>query len=163
MLFYWLVSWDLLMIMPSAECHVASLKISQHWLRWWLGAVRHQAITWANVDPELCHYMASLDHNELMHMIYDKHYANLKCRWYHEWIAHLWPFKRNLRSTLIANSPPGLFMMGGWSNNFCLQASARTKWMLGFAGWLIRTSPALLKYVLHEHIYQRLWGTFTLH
>ena len=27
--------------------------ISQHWFRWWLDAARQQAITWANVDPEL--------------------------------------------------------------------------------------------------------------
>ena len=26
------------------------LIISQYWFRWWLGAVRHQAITWTNVD-----------------------------------------------------------------------------------------------------------------
>ena len=26
---------------------------------------RHQAITWASVDPGLCCYMASLGHNEL--------------------------------------------------------------------------------------------------
>ena len=31
----------------------------------WLGAVRQQAITWANVDPDLCRHMVSLDHNEL--------------------------------------------------------------------------------------------------
>ena len=24
--------------------------LSQHWLSWWLGACRHQAITWTNVD-----------------------------------------------------------------------------------------------------------------
>ena len=29
-------------------------------------AVRQQAITWANVDPELCRYMVSLGLNELM-------------------------------------------------------------------------------------------------
>ena len=35
--------------------------ISQHWFRWWLGAVRQQAITWAaNVDPDLYHHMALL-------------------------------------------------------------------------------------------------------
>ena len=39
--------------------------ISQHWFRQWLGAVRQQAITWANVDPDLCRQMASLGHNEL--------------------------------------------------------------------------------------------------
>ena len=31
-----------------------------HDVAWW-----HQAITWANVDPVLCRYMASLGHNEL--------------------------------------------------------------------------------------------------
>ena len=30
-----------------------------------LGAVRQQAITWTNVDPDLCRHMASLGHNEL--------------------------------------------------------------------------------------------------
>ena len=30
-----------------------------------LGAIRQQAITWANVDPDLCRHMASLGLNEL--------------------------------------------------------------------------------------------------
>ena len=38
---------------------------SQHWFRYWLGAVRQQAIIWANVDPFVCHHMVSLDHNGL--------------------------------------------------------------------------------------------------
>ena len=48
----------------SDGCHWTSL-ISQHWFREWLGAVRQQAITWANVEPDLCRHMASLGHNEL--------------------------------------------------------------------------------------------------
>ena len=40
--------------------------ISQHWFRKWLGAIRQQAITWANVDPDLCRHVVSLGHNELM-------------------------------------------------------------------------------------------------
>ena len=40
---YWLVSSDLLMIMPSDECH----------------------ITWANVDSVPCRLMASLGHKDL--------------------------------------------------------------------------------------------------
>ena len=32
---------------------------------WWLGVIRQQAITWANVDPGLCRNMASLCHEEL--------------------------------------------------------------------------------------------------
>ena len=27
--------------------------------------IRQQAITWANVDPDLCRHMTSLGHNEL--------------------------------------------------------------------------------------------------
>ena len=37
--------------------------ISQHRFRYWLGAVRQQAITWANVYPDLCRHLASLGHN----------------------------------------------------------------------------------------------------
>ena len=46
---YWLVTSDLLMIMHPDECHGTSRMISQHWFRWWLGAVRQQAMTWRNV------------------------------------------------------------------------------------------------------------------
>ena len=33
--------------------------------RVWIGVVRQQSITWANIDPDRCHHMASLNHNEL--------------------------------------------------------------------------------------------------
>ena len=33
-----------------------------------LGAVRQQAITWANVDPDLCCHMMALGHNELTYI-----------------------------------------------------------------------------------------------
>ena len=39
--------------------------ISQHWFRLWRGAIRQQAITWANVDQDPCRHMTSLGHNEL--------------------------------------------------------------------------------------------------
>ena len=45
--------------------HLISSVISQHWFRQWLGAVRQQDITSANVDPDLCRQMASLGLNEL--------------------------------------------------------------------------------------------------
>ena len=32
----------------------------------WPVAIRHQAITWANFDPELYHHMESLGHNDLI-------------------------------------------------------------------------------------------------
>ena len=41
--------------------------ISQHCFKWWLGVVRHQVITWANVDTDLYRHVASLGHNELTH------------------------------------------------------------------------------------------------
>ena len=53
------------MIMPSNECHKTLLTISQHCFRYWLGAVRQQAITWTNVVLDPCRHMASLGHNEL--------------------------------------------------------------------------------------------------
>ena len=65
-LLYWLVSSNLLMIMSSDECHRTLLMISQHWFRLWHVAVRQQAITWANVDPDQCRHMASLGCNELI-------------------------------------------------------------------------------------------------
>ena len=40
--------------------------ICQDWFRWWFGAVRQQAITRAYVDPNVCHYLVSLGHNELI-------------------------------------------------------------------------------------------------
>ena len=48
------------------ECHRTLLMMmSKHWFRQWLGVVRQQAITWANVDPELCRHMVPLGHNEI--------------------------------------------------------------------------------------------------
>ena len=39
---------------------------NQHLYRFCLGAVRQQAITWANVDPDICRNMASLWQNLCM-------------------------------------------------------------------------------------------------
>ena len=53
-LLYWYqgqISWAFLMKLPSCECHKTSRMIRQHWLRWWLDAIRHQAITWSIVWP----------------------------------------------------------------------------------------------------------------
>ena len=50
--------------------HWTSVMISQHWFRWWLGAVRQQAITGTNVDLDPCRHMASLGHSELIQVQY---------------------------------------------------------------------------------------------
>ena len=39
--------------------HSTLLVISQHKFKLWLGAIRQQAITWANVDADLCYHMSS--------------------------------------------------------------------------------------------------------
>ena len=64
-LFYWLVSWDLCMIMTSGECHRTLLMIRQLWFWQWLGAIKQQAITWTSVDQDVQRHMASLGPNEL--------------------------------------------------------------------------------------------------
>ena len=51
--------------LSSDECHKIPLVISQHGFRYWLGAIRQQAISWASVDLHLCRHIASLGHNEL--------------------------------------------------------------------------------------------------
>ena len=49
----------------SGECHSTSPSLNQHWFRSWLGAVRQQAITWADVDLDPRRHMTFLGHNEL--------------------------------------------------------------------------------------------------
>ena len=34
-------------------------------VRWWLGAIRQQAITWANNNLDICRHLTSLGHDEL--------------------------------------------------------------------------------------------------
>ena len=51
------------------ECHWTSLMISQYCFRLWLGTVGQQAITWANVDPDLCRLMVSRGQNEFNQIV----------------------------------------------------------------------------------------------
>ena len=64
------ISEHMLRIKFTSSCEIAlrwmPLMLSQHWFRQWLGAIWHQAITWANIDWDLCHHMVSLCHNELI-------------------------------------------------------------------------------------------------
>ena len=53
--------------LPLDEFYKTSLMISQYWFSWWLGVIRHQAITWTNVDQALWWHMASQVQNELTH------------------------------------------------------------------------------------------------
>ena len=54
-----LMFWAFPMRLLSWKCHTNPLMVGQHWFRYWLGLVRQQAITWANVDPKRCHRMVS--------------------------------------------------------------------------------------------------------
>ena len=85
--------------------------ISQHWFRKWLGAVRQQAITWANVDPDLCRHMVSLDHNELTHwgLSAPSHYLN-QC-------SHIvnWALRNIFQCNFICNSK--VFIQGNALEN----------------------------------------------
>ena len=63
--FYELISWVSSTKLVLGKCHRIQLMKSQHRLRYWLGAIRQQAITLANVDQDLCHHMVPQDHNEL--------------------------------------------------------------------------------------------------
>ena len=61
--FYELISRAFPVKLFPGECYRIPLVISHHWFRQRLGAVRQQAIAWANVDQDLCCQMASLRHN----------------------------------------------------------------------------------------------------
>ena len=52
--------------LPSDKYHGTLLMINQNGSKYWYVAVRQQAITWTNVEPDLCRHKASLGHNELM-------------------------------------------------------------------------------------------------
>ena len=45
-------------LLPSVEDHKTSLIISEHWFKYWLGAIRKWAITRASVDPDMCCHLA---------------------------------------------------------------------------------------------------------
>ena len=47
------------------QCHITLWMISCYWSWWSLGAVDHQAITWASVDSNICSHMAWLCHSNL--------------------------------------------------------------------------------------------------
>ena len=59
------ISWALVLKLLIGEFFMTPWIISWYWFNWWLSAWWHQAITWANVDPDLCdHNMPSLGHKD---------------------------------------------------------------------------------------------------
>ena len=74
-----IVAWTLTAKLLSDEGQRTSPTRSQHWFRQWLGAVSHQAITWASVDQVIRCLMRSLGHNDLIHTSYISFAVN---HWY---------------------------------------------------------------------------------
>ena len=72
-LVYWLDGELSLVKLLSIECSWTLLKMSQRWFRYWLSAVRQQAITWDYVDPGLCRHVASLGHHGLRNITNNKY------------------------------------------------------------------------------------------
>ena len=88
---YKTVAWALTVKLRWFKCQGTSLMLGQHWFRYWLVAARQQAITWANVDPNLCHHMASLSHNNFIDSEQSKWYVTnilwtlpISCICYHD-------------------------------------------------------------------------------
>ena len=101
-------------IAPWDKCHMSSLVFSQHWLTLWLSNVRHQAITWANVDPDLCRHMASLSHNELIrNQIYRQ---IVRLLWYFFLILYTTHLLTNL--TYKMHGKPSL-TVNSWETQMC--------------------------------------------
>ena len=63
----------------SGECHRIQLMINQNLFMWWLGAVKKQTITWANVDPN---FVAILDQflTSIMILNYKHHFIFKRLR-----------------------------------------------------------------------------------
>ena len=50
------MSWPFPVELSARECQKNSLVISQYWSRYWLGAIRQQAINWSSVEQDIwCH------------------------------------------------------------------------------------------------------------
>ena len=90
----------------SNECHRNSLIRSQHWFRIWINigpgnGLCHQAITWANVDPDQGRQMASLGHNEL---IKSRHLFSAKPLHTKSWLFVNWTLMNKLLWNLSHNA-----------------------------------------------------------
>ena len=125
---YGIVAWALYEMLLADECCGTSLMRSQHLARWWLGDVRKQTTTRANVKPDLCHHKASLSHTELSIIIthhpkrldsgflcYQSVTASSSKNDKHEWLSFdtryiIW--KNHFMSEHFAHSPGA--KMGTW-------------------------------------------------
>ena len=126
--------------------------ISQHWFRWWLGANRQQAITWANVDPDLCRQMASLGLNELNSNLVKSHSSltsQLSSRFaiFPQSTAVILPcFAQNFKTV-------GLLKRMWWANEILRDLSLRCV----SEGWpLLHSNPGFMNFSNFLHVHKTL-------
>ena len=103
-----IIIWALPETLLSGECLKTLLMKSQHWSRKWFGAV----VSWANIDPDICRHMASIDANEfwvfystnvdyfiaIVSFSYRKYFLRI----FHEWV----PIVKNTHETPPPPSTP---------------------------------------------------------
>ena len=128
---------------------------SQLWFRWWLGAVRQQAITWSNVDPDL------YQDNELRpgqnsrqpscrrHEKYTFHDDVIK--WKH--LPRYWPLVRG-----IHRSPVTFPHKDQWRG--ALMFSLICVWINGWVN--NREAGDFRRYRAHYVVIVMLWGMYIL-
>ena len=63
--FYRIIMYNCCENVLSCKYHSTLLMIYPHWFTEWLGAVRQQFISYANVDADLCHHMTLQDHHSM--------------------------------------------------------------------------------------------------
>ena len=85
---YGLNSWALLVKLPSCDTSIC-------WLRWWLGAIRQQAITSANFDQDLGLFMLLLGRNKLKSIILLMNKTEWGSSWstYHQLLSNFSPIQ----------------------------------------------------------------------
>ena len=78
----------------TGECNRTSYVISEHCLSWCFCAVKQQTIAWANAGPDLCRYMASLCHIEII----DIHL----CREFPYWVTRIRRLPKTIRRECVS-------------------------------------------------------------
>ena len=114
------------------ECHRKPLMISQNWIRWWLRAVRQQAIIGVGVDPDLFRYMASLNHNELIWKHFPHSVAGPLCG---ESIGYFW------NPSTKSHSCRALMVSLLSICNFTMQFRCRMPMFICFVHWVLILAP----------------------
>ena len=120
-LILWLTSWSFPVKLVLGECHRTLLMKSQHWPRYWLGAISQQAITWSNVDPDLLCHMVSLGYNGLRIKIHDDAISNIthcyvKKKHSHDYCRLIHIILKTKKSH-IEYPPPHIYEPGGYNMN----------------------------------------------